>query len=146
MLNHDDDHRSGLRFPKLIIFFKNGSIPITFCLFSSFSHDKYSRNTINEKRVDGVLGTQTWGCSMEGTDESTELWQHPRISSLFCWSKITYFNNESQLAAMLLPTKETDRWSLRANWIINPSCDQHVLTTLNILSSSLRQAPLTLTT
>ena len=30
------------------------------------------------KRVDGVLGTRTWGGRMEGSDESTELWRHPR--------------------------------------------------------------------
>ena len=29
------------------------------------------------KSVDGVLGIQTCGSKMEGTDESTELWQHP---------------------------------------------------------------------
>ena len=30
-------------------FKKNGSNPASFCLFSFFSHDKYSANTINEK-------------------------------------------------------------------------------------------------
>ena len=38
-------------------FLKNGPNP--FCLFSFFSHDKYSANTINDKRVDSVLGTRT---------------------------------------------------------------------------------------
>ena len=38
--------------------------------------DKYSTNlTINEKSVDGMLGSQTWGGRMEGVDESTELWR-----------------------------------------------------------------------
>ena len=40
-----------------------------------FSHDKYSTNTINDKSIDGVVGTRTWGGRMVGTDESTELWQ-----------------------------------------------------------------------
>ena len=48
-----------------------------FVYFHSFSHrmDKYSTNlTINDKSVDGMLGSQTRGGRMEGTDESTELW------------------------------------------------------------------------
>ena len=32
----------------------------------------------NDKSVDGVLGTQTGGGRMVGTDESTELWRHPQ--------------------------------------------------------------------
>ena len=31
-----------------------------------------------DKRVDGVLGIRTLGGSMEGADESTELWRHPK--------------------------------------------------------------------
>ena len=58
---------------------KNGPNPASFCLFSFFSHDKYSTNTINEKSVDGVLGTQTRSGRMVGADESTELWPHPRL-------------------------------------------------------------------
>ena len=50
-----------------------------FDLFSFFSHDKYSTNTINEKSIDGVLGTWTWGGRMVGKDESTELRRHPSI-------------------------------------------------------------------
>ena len=49
----------------------------SFCLFSFFSHDKYSTNIINEKRVDGVLGTPTQDGMRVGADESTELWWHP---------------------------------------------------------------------
>ena len=30
-----------------------------------------------EKSVDGVLGIQTRGCRMLGTDETTELWRPP---------------------------------------------------------------------
>ena len=48
-----------------------------FDLFSFFSHNKYSTNTINDKSIDGVLGTQTGSSRMVGADESTELWWHP---------------------------------------------------------------------
>ena len=61
----------------LSLFLKNGPNPASFCLFSFFSHEKYSTNTKNDKSVDGVLGTITWGSMMVGADESTELWQHP---------------------------------------------------------------------
>ena len=62
----------------LSFFLKNGPNPATFCIFSFFSHDKYSRNlTINDKSIDGVLGIQTGGGSMVGADKSTELWRHP---------------------------------------------------------------------
>ena len=60
------------------VFFKNGPNPTSF-LISFFSHDKYSTNAINDIRVDGVLGTQTQGGRMVGTDKSTELWWHPII-------------------------------------------------------------------
>ena len=53
-----------------------------FVLFSFFSHDKYSTNTIYEKSIDGVLGTRTWGGRMVGADESTEIWRHPFTFSL----------------------------------------------------------------
>ena len=46
-----------------------------FVYFRSFSQhkDKYSTNfTINDKSIDGVLGSRTWGGMMEGADESTE--------------------------------------------------------------------------
>ena len=51
---------------------KNGQSPASFCLFSFYSHDKYSTNlTIDDTSLDGVLGTQTWGA-----DEFTKLWRH----------------------------------------------------------------------
>ena len=54
-------------------------------IISFFSHDKYSTNlTINDKSVDGVLGTQTRGGRMVGTDESTELWLHPFTNLFGC--------------------------------------------------------------
>ena len=59
---------------------KNGPNPASFGLFLIFSHDKYSTNTINDLSVDGVLWTQTQGGRMVGTDKSTELWRHPKIT------------------------------------------------------------------
>ena len=52
---------------------KNGPIPASFCLFPSFS--SYNFNNTNWKIVDGVLGIQTRGRRMVGTDETMELWQ-----------------------------------------------------------------------
>ena len=52
-------------------------------LFSFFSHDKHSTNlTINDKSIDGVLGTRTPGGRMVGADESTQLWRHPIMEKL----------------------------------------------------------------
>ena len=34
-------------------------------------------------KTDGVLGTLTWGGKMEGIDESTELWRHPKILTFY---------------------------------------------------------------
>ena len=48
--------------------FLNGPNPASFCLFSFFSHDKYSTNTIN-----GKSGIWTRDGSMVGADESTLL-------------------------------------------------------------------------
>ena len=54
--------------------FLKGQTRPYFCLFSFFSHDKYSTNlTMNDKIVDDVLGTRTQGGKMVAADESTEL-------------------------------------------------------------------------
>ena len=61
-------------------FFKMGQTRPLLVYFRSFSqhNDKYSTNyTINDKSIDGVLGSRTRGGMMEGADESTELWRHP---------------------------------------------------------------------
>ena len=63
--------------------FLNGPNPVSFCLFSFFSHDKYSTNTVNDKSADGVLGTRTGGGMMVGADESTELCWHPLVKPYF---------------------------------------------------------------
>ena len=53
--------------------FYKRAIPTT--VFSSFPHDIIQIKI--DKRIDGVLKTQTWGSKMEGADISTELWRHP---------------------------------------------------------------------
>ena len=42
-----------------------------------FKWQIFKLNNVSWKYIDGVLGTWTWGGSMEGTAESTELWRHP---------------------------------------------------------------------
>ena len=46
---------------------------------SLFVYFRYFLDSISiiqiEKSIDGVLGIQTWGCSMVGSDETTELWR-----------------------------------------------------------------------
>ena len=73
---------TGLDSTKLFNLLKNGPNPASFCLFSFFSHDKFSTNlTVNDKSVDGVLGTRTQCGRMVGADKSTELWRHTTIQS-----------------------------------------------------------------
>ena len=65
-----------IKWPKRVFkkWAKPGLFLVYFCSFSQHK-DKYSTNlTINDKSIDGVLGSRTWGSMMEGTDESTELW------------------------------------------------------------------------
>ena len=56
--------------PAILAFLKMGQTR-PLCLFSFFSHEKYSTN---DKSVDCVLGTQTQRGRMVSADESTELW------------------------------------------------------------------------
>ena len=61
-----------------VVLLKKCAKPGLFLFISFFSHDKYSKKmTMNDKSTDGELGTRTRGGRMVGTDESTELWQHP---------------------------------------------------------------------
>ena len=77
-----------------MFFLKNGPKPASFCLFSFFSRDKYITNlTVNDKSIDGVLGTRTRGGMMEGADESTELLRHP-IAILF--TRNGFFNEDEE--------------------------------------------------
>ena len=48
-----------------------------FLYFQSFQMTNIAQIDYYDKHeLDGVLGTQTWGIRMVGTDESTELWRH----------------------------------------------------------------------
>ena len=80
----DKPFLSALNGFSLEFFFKKWAKPGQFLVyFRSFPQhkDKYSTNfTINDKSIDGVLGSRTRGGMMEGADESTELWRHPRFS------------------------------------------------------------------
>ena len=84
-------------------FLKSGPNPASFCLFSFFSHDKYSTNlTINYKSVDGVLGTQTQGSRMVGADGFTELFLK---CSLWCYLQLSIrrrgFRNQNNLSVAI---------------------------------------------
>ena len=79
--------RNGYFILKCFILLKNGPNLASFCLFLFFSLDKYSANTINDKSIDGVLGTRTRGGRIVGADESTELGVTP--------SYFTYFTGEN---------------------------------------------------
>ena len=62
---------------------KKWAKPGLFLFILFFSLDKYSTNLIiNDKSLDGVLGTRTRGGRMVGADESTELWRQPLVYCL----------------------------------------------------------------
>ena len=52
-----------------------GQIRPLFVYFRSFHNANIEQIDCNDKSVDGVLGTQTRGGRMVGTDKSTELWR-----------------------------------------------------------------------
>ena len=59
-----------------IVFFKKWAKPgLIFVYFCSFHMTNLVQ--INDKSVDGVLGTRTRDSRMVGADKSTELWRHP---------------------------------------------------------------------
>ena len=57
-------------------------------IFNYFCSFHMTNLTIHDKSIDGLLGTQTWGSMMVGTDESTELWHHPWKKRICCCSLI----------------------------------------------------------
>ena len=65
---------------KFFISFLNGPIPASFVYF------RYFLDTISiiqtEKSVDGLLGIQTRGRRMVGTDDTTELWRPPKVQKI----------------------------------------------------------------
>ena len=71
----------------LVWFFKWAEPGLFLVYFCSFSQrkDKYCTNfTLNDKSIDGLLGSRTQGSMMEGADESTELWWHHNLYGLLC--------------------------------------------------------------
>ena len=69
------------------MFFKWANSSLFLLIFLSFQH--YIIQLIDES-IDGVLGFQTRGGRMEGTDESTDLWWLPsqKYASIFFRPKI----------------------------------------------------------
>ena len=66
---------------------KPGLFLVYFCSFSQHK-DKYSTNfTINDKSIDGVLGSRTRGGMMEGTDKSTEIFEKSYCDKFSCKSR-----------------------------------------------------------
>ena len=75
--------------------FLYGPNQASFVYFRSFhnARTKYSTNlTINDKSIDGVLGSQTQGGRMEGADESTEQWRH--CLSMLSRAKSMFFSKQ----------------------------------------------------
>ena len=60
-----------------LLFFLNGPNPASFWFIFVLFHNTRTNFTLNDKSIDGVLGSRTRGGMMEGADESTELWRHP---------------------------------------------------------------------
>ena len=85
-----------------VFFIKNGPNPASFGLFSFFSPDKCSTNTINDKSVDGVLGTRTRGGRMVGADESTELWYYGTHLGTLLFVGFTYTYTAQLIARVRL--------------------------------------------
>ena len=55
------------------------------------THDKYrTKLTVNDKSVNGVFGLWTQGGRMVGTNESTELWRHPKNRNIYQYN-LGYF-------------------------------------------------------
>ena len=68
-----------------------------FVYFRTFHNEKtnaYSTNlTVNDKSIDGALGTRTRGGRTEGADESTELWRNPLFRCLSFAEVLTSMEN-----------------------------------------------------
>ena len=114
---------------------KNGPIPASFCLFSSFSHYNFNNTTWKKLRL------CTWDLNPrpqeEGADKTTELWRPPVCKAVclvitiqfydITWSSVrlvSSFGNfvSRQKAKMSLPV-----WPTRPHQSAKPDC--HNLTT-----------------
>ena len=71
-------------------FFKIWANPASFVYFRSFLIPITISIIQIEKSVDGVLGIRTWGRTMVGEDETTELWRHPHPDACLTISSILY--------------------------------------------------------
>ena len=68
---------------------QNRSLFLYFCSFLTMQ-DRYSTHlTVNDKSIDGMLGSQTRGSRMEGSDESNEIWRHPCCRSCLHGEKVS---------------------------------------------------------
>ena len=68
---------------------QNRSLFLYFCSFLTMQ-DRYSTHlTVNDKSIDGMLGSQTRGSRMEGADESNEIWRHPCCRSCLHGEKVS---------------------------------------------------------
>ena len=81
------------------VFSKNGPMPASFCLFSSFSNHN---SNINWKSVDFVLEDRTRDCKLVGTDGSTELWWLPPVGVLCSLFYLHFFIKSSLSLSFLL--------------------------------------------
>ena len=93
--------------------------------------------TINEKSVDGMLGSQTWGSRMEGVDESTEIWRHPppkkklTLFTLKCIEKIKikekevgngpFLKNEIMLTLHFSSLRRNEKPIFQENYFVRPT-------------------------
>ena len=59
----------------LFVYFLSFHIPIQL---KNIQFEQYKL----KKSINGVCGTRSWGGRMEGADESTELWWHPKREEL----------------------------------------------------------------
>ena len=91
--------------------------PASFCLFSFFLHDKYI--TINDKSIDGVLGTQTRGGRMVGPEESTQQWRPPCLH-LFLLNSPTPLLLPVKNKQLFVPVQATN-WHSSVRQVL-PSC------------------------
>ena len=93
---------------KKFIFKKLGQSKPLFVLFTfQFKWQIYNLNNKNWKCIDGVLGTQTWGCTMEGTDEYTKLWRplnhwKSEQSKKKCCTALLWYANTLFISSILL--------------------------------------------
>ena len=84
LVSWNKQKRGGERPTLYCFFFLKWANSASFSLFLFFSHDKCSTNfKINDKSIDGLLGTRTRGGKMVSAYESNELQRPPPIVCYF---------------------------------------------------------------